>query len=80
MALADAVDVYHGTCFEYGQMEETILVPRNKLSRLLTGKPKRAEKHGGIRFFKCLPHAFRIHSVTVVLVTVFIVALQNIFL
>jgi len=30
MTVTDIVDVYHGTRFKYGQMEETILVPRNK--------------------------------------------------
>jgi len=36
MAVADIVDVYHGTCFKYGQMEETILVLRNKANAIPT--------------------------------------------
>jgi hypothetical protein len=36
MAVAGVVDVYHGTCFEYGQMEGTILAPRNKANAIPT--------------------------------------------
>jgi hypothetical protein len=36
MAVADVVDMYHGTPFKYGQMEETILVPRNKANAIPT--------------------------------------------
>lgn len=35
-AVADIVDIYYGTRFECGQMEETILVPRNKANAIPT--------------------------------------------
>ena len=64
MAVADIVDVYHGTCFEYLRMEEMILVPRNKANAIptLDWKTEESWKARGCSVFSQVPTEFIPHT------------------